>query len=370
MSAPLITLMTPVLDGGIGRNILNLAEALHGHGCRVQVLMDRCEGPYFELLHQAVGVHSLTTSNAISGIPQMCRYLLREKPQVILTPNARLTVLALRATRLVRPSTAVFANVHSTYSRSFTNLSAKKAASRTKKIQRYYPRCRGIIAVSTGVAKDFCRLTGLPAEAVKTIHNPVVTPTLLALAEEPMTHPWFAADAPPVVLSVGRIETLKNLPLLIEAFEQVRAQLSCRLVLIGDGSQRAAIEARIAASPFAADIAMLGHQSNPFNYMRHAGVFVLSSQWEGFGNVLAEAMATGTPVVSTDCPYGPREVLDQGRYGTLVPMNDSTALATAIIDTLRKPLPAETLRKAATRFDAAQVAEEYQDYFGLTGTTD
>lgn len=360
--------MAPALDGGIGRNILNLAAAFHDHGCDVHVLLDKLEGPYLEQLHPAVGVHSLATSNALSGIPQMCLYLLRHKPHAILTPNVRLTVLALRATRLVRPSAGVFANVHNTYSRTFGRLSAKKAASRTKKIQHHYPRCRGIIAVSSGVAEDFCRLTGLPSQAVTTIHNPVVTPELTTLAEQPLTHPWFTPEAPPVVLSVGRLETQKNFPLLIEAFEQTRAQLNCRLVLVGDGTQRGVIEARVVASPFATDIALLGHQSNPYNYMRHAGVFVMSSQWEGFGNVLAEAMATGTPVVATDCPSGPREVLDNGRYGTLVPMGDSAALAAAILDTLRTPPAPDMLKTAAARFDAAQVAKQYLDYFGLTDT--
>jgi glycosyltransferase involved in cell wall biosynthesis len=310
-------------------------------------------------------VHTLATSNAIYGIPQLGLYLLTHKPQAILTPNVRLTVLALRASRLAHPATGVYANVHNTYGRTFQRLSASKAASRTKRIQDYYPRCRGIIAVSQGVAEDFCQLTGLPRQAVTVIHNPVVTPALQALAGQALSHPWFSPDTPPVVLSVGRLEEQKNIPLLIEAFEQARAQIPCRLVLIGDGTHRASIESRVASSAYAEDIALLGHQDNPFNYMRQAAVFVLSSRWEGFGNVLAEAMATGTPVVSTDCPSGPREVLDNGRFGTLVPMDDVAALAAAIVDTLHSPTAAETLQTAAARYDAIHVARQYLQCFGL-----
>jgi glycosyltransferase involved in cell wall biosynthesis len=168
-----------------------------------------------------------------------------------------------------------------------------------------------------------------------------------------------------VIISVGRLDIAKNFPLLIAAFDRVRAALDSRLVIIGEGSQRPLLEQRIQSSPYARDIALLGQQTNPFAYLKRAAIFALSSSWEGFGNVLVEAMATGTPVVATDCPNGPREILDSGRLGQLVPMDDSEALARAIIDTLRSPIAAETLRQATIPYHADAVAQHYLQTFKL-----
>lgn len=365
-SAHLIALTTPSLDGGIGRNILNLADAFQGLGCRIHLLIDKPKGPYLEQLHPAVEVVSLPTSHALSGIPRLGSYLRRERPDVLLTPNVRHTELALRARRLFRSSVRVYVNVHNTYSKTFQNLSVRKRRRRLAKIKALYPRCDGIIPVSAGVAADFSSLTALPAKSLSTIHNPVVTRNLEKMAEEPIEHPWFRDDKRPIILAVSRLEKAKNLPLLIEAFELVRPRIPIRLVLLGDGSQRSALQSRIQASPFHDDILLLGYQKNPYKYMKHASLFVLSSSWEGFGNVLVEAMATGTPVVSTDCPHGPREILDDGRYGPLVPVENASALATAVLETLHDPPSRTALKQAAERFRDTTIARQYLELFGLT----
>ena len=363
---PLIALTTPALDGGIGRNILNLADAFQGLGYRIQLLIDKPRGPYLEQLHPAVEVVPLPTSHALSGIPRLGSYLRRERPDVLLTPNVRHTGLALHARSLFRSSVRVYVNVHNTYSKTFQNLSARKRRRRLAKIKALYPRCDGIIPVSAGVAADFSALTALPAESLSTIYNPVVTRNLEKLAEEPIDHPWFRDDKRPIILAVSRLEKAKNLPLLIEAFELVRWHIPARLMLLGDGTQRSALQSRIQASPYHDDILLLGYRKNPYKYMKHASLFVLSSSWEGFGNVLVEAMATGTPVVSTDCPHGPREILDDGRYGPLVPIQDACALATAVLETLRDPLPQTALKQAVERFRDTTIAQQYLELFGLT----
>ncbi len=363
---PLITLTTPALDGGIGRNILNLADAFLDLGCRIHLLIDKPKGPYLEQLHPAVKVVPLPTSHTLSGVPRLGSYLRREKPDVLLTPNVRHTELALRARSLFRSSARVYVNVHNTYSKTFQNLSVRKRRRRLAKIKVLYPRCDGIIPVSAGVAADFSALTALPVCSLSTIYNPVVTRNLEKLAEEPIDHPWFRDDKRPIILAVSRLEKAKNLPLLIEAFELVRWHIPARLMLLGDGTQRSALQSRIQASPYHDDILLLGYRKNPYKYMKHASLFVLSSSWEGFGNVLVEAMATGTPVVSTDCPHGPREILDDGRYGPLVPVQDARALATSVLETLRDPLPGTVLKQAAERFRDITIAQQYLDLFGLT----
>ncbi len=363
--APLITFTAPALDGGIGRNILNLTEAFHDLGCRTHLLIDKPRGPYLEQLHPSAKTFHLSTSHPLSGLPTMVRYLWRNKPDIILTPNVRHTMLLLNARRLTRSSTRLFVNVHNTYSKTFRKLSDAKRRKRIKKISTLYPHCDGIIPVSHGVAMDLCELTGLPPEMVTTIHNPVVTSRLEKLATETPSHPWFTDNKSPIILSVSRLEKAKNLPLLIDAFEMVRNQLCCRLAIIGMGSQYKTIESRVQASPFRSEILLLGHRKNPYKYMKHASLLVLSSSWEGFGNVLVEAMAVGTPVVSTNCPHGPREILDEGRLGPLVPINDATALADGILQALSSPIAATLLIGGAERFRDSIIAKKYLQLFGL-----
>ncbi len=365
INASLITLTTPALDGGIGRNIVNLADAFHNLGCHVHLLIDKPKGPYLEQLHPSVKVIHLSTSHPVAGIPVMGRYLLQHKPDVVLTPNVRQTTLALRARRLIRRSTRVYANAHNTYSRTFQNLYIHKRQKRIKKINALYPHCDGIIPVVRGVAEDLCTLAKVPRELLTTIYYPVVTRKLAELPAEPAVHPWFTDNKRSIILSVSRLEKTKNLPLLIGAFEQVRRQMPCRLMLIGDGTQCAAIEARTQTYRFSKDIALTGHQINPYNYMKNASLFALSSSREGFGNSLVEAMAVGTPVVSTDCPHGPREILDNGRYGPLVPVDDPEALAQGMLHALHSPLPATVLQQAAERFRDLVITRKYLLTFGL-----
>ncbi len=364
-NSPLITLTAPALDGGIGRNVLNLIEAFHNQGCRTHLLIDKPKGPYFEQLHSATRVFRLNTSHSLSGIPLMVGYLWKHKPDVILTPNVRHTILSLNARRIAHSPTKLFVNVHNTYSKTFQNLRDAKKTKRINKIKSNYPRCNGIIPVSYGVAADLCSFTGLSPEMLTPIYNPVVTSRLERLAKETPSHPWFTDGEQPIVLSVSRLEKAKNLPLLIDAFEMVRNQLYCRLAIIGEGSQFKTIESRIQSSPFRDEILLLGHRKNPYKYMKHASLLTLSSSWEGFGNVLVEAMAVGTPVVSTDCPYGPREILEDGRYGALVPTNNADALAKAMVETLRSPPPPEHLKKAINRFRGEIIAQKYLSTFGI-----
>ncbi len=362
----LIALTTPALDGGIGRNILNLAGALCGMGYKVHLLIDKPKGPYLEQLHPSVKVVPLPTSHPFTGTLAMGRYLWRHRPDAVLTPNVRHTALALNARRITAPATRIYVNIHNTYSKTFQNLSPQKKAKRLKKINTLYPRCDGIIPVSQGVAEDLCRFTNLSPALLTPIYNPVVSERLERLAVEPVTHPWFRGDEPPIILSVSRLEKAKNLTLLIEAYEKVRKQLHCRLAIIGSGSQHALLEAKVERSPYREEITLLGHQSNPYKYMKRSSLFVLSSLWEGFGNVLVEAMAVGTPVVSTDCPHGPREILENGRLGPLVPVGDSEALANGIRQALLSPLPAPTLKRSAERFRDTLITKRYLQLFGLS----
>lgn len=194
---------------------------------------------------------------------------------------------------------------------------------------------------------------------MRVIHNPVVTPKLFEQAKEPIDREWFKDGAPPVILGVGRLSLQKDFPTLIRAFTIVRKQLPARLMILGEGEERPQIEAMIKELGLASEVALPGFVSNPYAFMSRAAVFVLSSVYEGLPTVLIEAMAVGTPVVSTDCPSGPREILGFGKYGMLVPVRDFEALANAIVTTLSDQTDVEGLRQQAQKFSLENTVNGY-----------
>ncbi len=361
-----ICLTCPELAGGIGRVIVNLANEFSDMGFRVHLLLERPVGPFLKLLRVEIQVISLPSTHQISGIPFLISYLLRHRPSVLITPVVQHTVLALLARRITRVKTMIFPTVHSTYSRKFENLKASKRIKRLNKIRKYYPQCDGIICVSGGVKEDFCSLTGIHPELITTIYNPVVNSQLYKMAEEPVEHPWFNAGQPPVIISVGRLEEAKNFSLLIDTFEIVRKRKRSRLVIVGEGSERKALEQLISSSPHQSDIQLVGNQNNPYKFVKRAKLFVLTSFWEGLPTVLIEALALGTPVVSTDCPSGPREILENGRFGPLVPIGTATDLAESILKILDHPTPSNLLVDGADRFNAHHIGTKYLGLFGFS----
>ena len=188
MKPPLIALTAPELAGGIGRNTVNLANEFDSMGYRVDVVVDTRKGQLIDQLRNNVGVKLLRTSHTVGGLYSLTSYLLKARPRVILTPVVRHTILALRARSLALSSASVFVQVHNTYSKTFSLLKPAKRSTRIKHIEKYYPRCNGIITVSKGVADDFSALSGIPGSSLDTIYNPIVTPDLEASAAEEVDH--------------------------------------------------------------------------------------------------------------------------------------------------------------------------------------
>jgi glycosyltransferase involved in cell wall biosynthesis len=223
-------------------------------------------------------------------------------------------------------------------------------------------------AVSEGVKQDLAAVTGLPAKTITVLYNPVVGPELMRQADEPLKHDWFLDDAPPVVMAVGSLTPEKNFALLIGAFALLRARRRLRLMILGEGPLRDELAERAARTGYGDDIAMPGFVANPFNYMGRAAVVALSSDVEGLPTVLIEAMACGTPVVATDCPSGPAEILLDGKLGVLTTPGDVEAFAEALARTLDAPHSPEQLMKHAATFDVEQASSRYLDCFRLKGS--
>jgi len=230
-----------------------------------------------------------------------------------------------------------------------------------------YPQADLIITASRGVAKDVAELTRLPESKIQAIWNPISTEDILTKAEENVNHPWFVAKELPIILGVGRLEYQKDFFTLINAFAIVRQSLKSRLVIFGEGRARGELEQLVSKLGLEDEVSLPGYIKNPYPYMKNADVFVLSSYYEGFGYVIVESLAVGTPVVSTDCPSGPDEVLEHGKYGRLVDIQDANGLASAILATLSEPPDPQLLQKRARDFHLESIVEQYLNTLNKLG---
>jgi glycosyltransferase involved in cell wall biosynthesis len=302
----------------------------------------------------------------LAHLADLARYLRRERPHALLTATPRLNLAAVWARRLAGVDARLLLSERTVPSRDLGCGPKWRKRFLPRLMRRTYARADAIVAVSDGVADDLAALTGLARASIRTIHNPVVGPEIRRLAAEPAPHPWLAGGGPPVVLGAGRLSAQKDFPTLVRAFARLRADRPARLIILGDASGPEHTAARVAGLRgladrlgVGADVDLPGFAANPYAWMARSALFALSSAWEGFGNVLVEAMACGCPVVSTDCPSGPAEILDHGRHGRLVPVGDHDALARAMAATLDDPPPPALLRARAGEFTVGRAADAY-----------
>jgi glycosyltransferase involved in cell wall biosynthesis len=232
-------------------------------------------------------------------------------------------------------------------------------------VSRIYPWASGIVSSSRGVADDFTQYTGIPANRVTTIYNPVITDHMLEQAKEAVDHPFFQGGQPPVIVALGRLTAAKDYPTLLRAYALVRKGRSSRLMIIGEGEERSSLEKLARELGLGKDIDLPGFVENPFAFLSKSAVYVLSSAWEGLPSTLIEALACGCQVISTDCPHGPAEILAGGEYGYLVPVGDADAISAAIFNVLDgyrcKPVPPAWL----DQFKIQNIAHQYLDVLGM-----
>lgn len=343
--------------GGVQRFVINMSAEFARRGYPVDVVLASAEGPLLEQVHRDVRVIDLRSRRVLASLPGLVRYLRTENPSALLTLQTHCNLVGILARRLVFQPPRLVVSEHNALTTRMYHLTKESLLLR---LTRYlYPQAQKIVAVSSGLAHELEDFTGLDSQKITTIYNPIVAEELLTMAELPLDHPWFAPGQPPVVLSVGRLVPQKDQTTLLRAFSRLRVHRAARLLILGDGSARASLESLAEQLGLGSDIAMPGFDTNPYRYMRRCAVFVLSSAWEGLGNVLVEAMACGAPVISTDCPSGPAEILVNGKFGLLVPVGDDAALAAAVEKTLDQPLLAETLQRRAADFGVAKSADAY-----------
>lgn len=351
--------------GGAERVLLTLAQGFVDRGLKVDLVLARAEGPYLEQVHPKVRIVDLQAQWVPSSLPKLVRYLRRVQPLNLLAALHYPCEIALWARQLAGVSTRIIVSEHNTLSLEAARIPQISVHLTPLAARLFYPWADEIVAVSQGVATDLSQITHLPVDRIQVIYNPVITPELFSLAQEPVDHPWFQPGEPPVILGVGRLHPQKDFTTLIRAFDRVRQVRPARLMILGDGPEREKLTALIDELSLTDDVALPGFVQNPYAYMSKVNVLVLSSLYEGLGNVLIEAMAVGTPVVSTNCESGPAEILDRGKYGHLTPVGDSEAIAAAISSVLAghsQPLDLQWL----DQFTSEICVQKYLDVLNLS----
>jgi len=342
--ARLALFLPSLTGGGAERVVVNMAIAFCERGIDVDLVLLQPEGPYLRELPPRVRVVDLKASRMLTGFAALVRYLRRDKPSIMLSAMRHSNVTALLAALLSRSQVPVIVCDHNTATVELDKNPGIKSTVIRALMRWLYPRAYSIVAVSKGVADDLGILLKLNTDRINVIHNPIVKDELFTLSNLPVSHPWFVSRLIPVVLAVGRLTPQKDYQTLLQAFSIARKKRELRLMILGEGELRSSLEASIERLGLVEDVALPGFAENPLAYMRQADIFVLSSLWEGLPTVLIEAMACGAQVISTDCPSGPDEILENGKWGKLVPVGDTNALARAMLDTLENPGPSPAQR--------------------------
>ncbi len=362
--------------GGVETAFLNLTRHFAGKGLSIDVLFSSTDGPLYDSFKEHASVIDLKNTlmklhrrerYAFLDYPKVKRYIQVHRPRSVLSAKSVSNYCVARAKKeLGYPDNVVISQ----------HIDADAGREALNPIQRavgnwhesYYRYADAAVGVSKGAAQGLLKM-GLPPGKVHTIYDPTVTDEIFRLAEEQPPHKWLHPRRTKVILGTGRFTGQKDFETLIRAFRAVLNRVECRLIIIGEGPDRGKLERLVKDLRLTEQIDLPGYMKNPYSFMKNADLYVLSSRYEGLAMTLVEAMALGTPVVSTDCPCGPAEVLSAGAYGTLVPVGDYNALAEAMVDSLTRPRDTSAAaRWAKETFSVETAAEKYLSLLFARGT--
>lgn len=349
--------------GGAERMALNLVKGLVQHNIQVDLLLANRTGEFLSEVPAQVTIIDLKGKRVLFSLIPLVRYLQSHRPDLLYSIQTHTSLIAIWAARLARVPIPLVISTQTMLTESL----AASPSIRNRVIiilaRWFFRSAEAAICISQGAAEDFIKITRMPPQKTHVIYNPVVSPGLELEARQSISHPWFSPDNLPVILAVGRLVVAKDYPTLLRAFSLMCRKQPAHLLILGEGEERPRLEALARQLGLTDNVQMPGFVKNPYAYMRHARLLVLSSRWEGFANVLVEALACGTPVVSTDCRSGPREILEGGRFGRLVPVGDAEALSEAILETLQTTPDRAMLKQRAQGFTLDKSVRKYMHVF-------
>lgn len=359
MSAFKVALFVASLEGGGAERVMvTLANAFARRNLQTQLIVAKPILTYASELDRRVQLINLNTHQMIRTVIPLARYLRRERPDALLSTLVEGNITAVLARRLSGMPIRLVVREASTPSRALRKHRRLQKRFTARLLPIAYRHADAVVAVSQGVYDDLTQRFHLPSPKVHLIRNPVPIKQIEARMHEPVEHPWFTDHAIPVVLSVGSLRRAKDYPTLLHAFALVLQRTQARLLILGEGEERPALERLVRELNLCDTVQMPGFDPNPFRYMHRADLFVLSSIYEGFPNVLVQALVCGCPVVSTDCESGPRDITDNGRYGLLVPVGDARRLGESIVEALSHP-PSIPCENWLSQFDEEYVTDKF-----------
>ena len=341
-------------EGGAERSSLRLAKGLARDGMAVTLFLLKKKGPMLAEVEKGVEVVDLGNS--------FLRLLARLRSGRIdfLLPIYT-SMSALLAKVILRAPWHVVLSQRNMFTMDRGPIQTRLRFLRSRLL---FPFASACVCISQGVADEMRTLGLIGEEKIHVIYNPVITDKLLSDMEEPAKHSWFDEGAPPVILGVGRLGDQKDFSTMIRAFALLASRYpNLRLLILGEGKERPMLEKLVREKNLTGRVSLPGYAPNPYPCMKRAALFVLTSRFEGFGNVVAEALACGCTVVSADCKSGPAEILDSGKYGYLARVGDAEDVARAMEEALSHPLPPEALKKRALVFSDRRAVEEYKRLF-------
>jgi len=355
-----IALLCDTLGGGGAEQVMSsLAKLFSSEIDHVDFLVARKEGVYVDKVEKYANLIDLNT-RARFMMPKLISYMRKEKPQVILSTQGHINIASALSSS--------FVNTKSILREATTPSIALKLQNRSKwPLRLTYKLADRIVSVSDGVKQDLETNFSLNPNNIQTIYNPIISEDLYDSASEKVEHPWFSKKTP-VIISMGRFAKAKDYPTLIKAFNIIRKSIDCKLMILGDHECDLSVKDEVASLidqfELTKDIDLLGFKKNPFPYIKNSSLYILSSMYEGLPGALIQAKALGCHVVSTDCESGPREILENGENGILVPVKNYRALAEAAIGVLKsnetsKPLSSNFKKK----YTSQGVTDQYLSLF-------
>ena len=361
-AGPRVAFLLPDLGGGGAKTmVVRLANAFADRGYEVDLVVLKAVGPNLAAVAPAVEVINLGVAWWPLAPLAIHGYLRRARPKLMISAPFHVNVFALAA-RLLLP----FARTRFVVTeRNMLSVHVRHSRRKARRLfllaaRLLYPFADKVVGVSKGVAEDIRRVARLPEEKVTWIYNPAVTPEALARAEAALDDPWFDTARRPIIANLGRLEPQKDQDNLLRAFARLPEAQRGSLLILGEGRLQGELERLSRELGIERQVRFAGYVDNPLPYLRRADLYVLSSLYEGFPNALVEALLCGLPVVSTDCPSGPEEILGANDYGTLVPRRDPEALAEALARALASPPDPERQRARALEFTLERSAERYE----------
>lgn len=362
-----LTILIPHLCmGGAEKVTVNLINALEKLDVEIDLLLlkqkdlkiKKANDLIVSEFKDKVNVIYMPSTRAIYSISWLFSYMKKKEPTSFLSVLDNMNILTFLVSLLTNNKHKIFLTIHNNISNELRLKKNFKQIVISYFVKYIYRHAKKIITVSNGISDNLVFKYKIPQSCIKTIYNPIITSDLALKAKADCPHPWLRTPTKPVILAVGSFRPQKDFPTLIKAFSIVRKQIDVRLIILGEGTLREELESMVKTFNIEDSVSLPGFSDNVYSFMSKADLFVLSSQTEALPTVLIEALACNTPVISTDCEYGPREILENGKFGTLVKPGDYIEMANAICNFLKK-------KKGTIEIDKSKL-EKYSDYYAAS----